>query len=79
MQTDVHHVDLQYRKTCLTCLTCGRSHIVKLLGAALAPGSGAGLLIAAPLFRRGSLAEALAGPHAGELLWHRRRCAALAS
>jgi len=51
--------------------------VVKLLGYTPIPGPAGGFYIAAPLFERGSLADALAGPSASELLWY-KRCAPLA-
>jgi hypothetical protein len=36
------------------------------------PGPGYGFYIASNLFERGSLQEALAAPHAPELLWYKR-------
>lgn len=38
----------------------------------LCPGPGYGFYIASNLFERGSLREALAAPHAPELLWYKR-------
>ena len=48
-------------------------HIVRLLGSAPAPSDAGGLLIASPLRARQRLSSALAGPHAEEFLWYRRR------
>lgn len=59
------------RRRCLSALR----HIVRLLESAPAPGEGGGLLIASPLRARQRLSSALAGPHAEEFLWYRRRCA----
>lgn len=46
---------------------------MRLLGSAQAPGDAGGLLIASPLRARQRLSSALAGPHAEEFLWYRRR------